>query len=406
MKILLYATFPTQSNGYARIANNIANYLSEYPDVDIYYFGITGYDENLVRRYIHPRIRLMNVIQNSPSKDAYGVDLIVDAINDIRPDIVMIYNDILVISRILSKINTIDRTLIKFKVYTYIDLVYKFENTNIILSIDKSTDRFFVFSECWLKNMIDIGVSESKIFVLKHCLDTKNIYRVDVNNARRILGIHEEDFIILNINRNTHRKAIDITVSSFLRFLKRQYCDPRIKLYLNSFKEQNSYDILEIIKVECLLLKLDYEKIIYNHVLISANPIMTDEIVNQLYNACDVGINTCYGEGFGLCNLEHASVGKPQVMSMVGALVDIFNDGHCKLIQPRTRIYIPPVMDKTGGYLEICHPDDFADALEYYYLNKEQRLEDGEFYINKIIREYNWNDVIKEFYENHIKIGS
>jgi glycosyltransferase involved in cell wall biosynthesis len=386
------------------MANSITNYLSEYPDVDVYYFGITAYEESLVKRYIHPRIRLMNVLKNSPSKDPYGEDLIVDVIRDCDPDIVMLYNDILVISRILNQIDTIDKFTRKFKVYTYIDLVYKFENSDIILSIDKSTDRFFVFSECWIKNMVDIGVMESKIYVLRHCLDTKNIYRVDVKTARKILGVHDEDFIILNINRNTHRKAIDITISSFLRLLKRHNCDSRIKLYLSSHKTEVSYDILEILKVECFLLKLDYQKIIYEHVLISTAPFMTDEIVNYLYNACDVGINTCYGEGFGLCNLEHASVGKPQVMSKVGALVDIFNQGHCKLVEPRNRIYTPPVMDRVGGYLEICHPEDFADALEYYYLNKEKRLEDGEFYRNKIMKEYNWNNVMKEFYDNHIKI--
>lgn len=400
MKILFYATYPTQSNGYARIGNNIANYLADKNEVEVYYFGITAYDQNLVERFVHPNIKLINVFTNSPSNNAYGDDLIVDAIQQISPDIVMIYNDILVITRMIDRINTIPKT---FQIYTYIDLVYKYENTEIIHFIDKSTDKFFVFSECWGKNLTDIGISENKIFMLKHGIDSKNIFHINTEIARKRIGLPKDDFVVLNINRNTHRKAIDITVSSFLRFLKRHNCDQRIKLYLTSNREPSSYDILELLRVECLQLGLNYYKIIHEHVLISNTTIMTDEMVNLLYNACDVGLNTCYGEGFGLCNLEHASLGKPQVMSGVGGLKDIFREDHCQLIEPRVRIYIPPALDRTGGYMEICHPDDFADALDYYYLNIEKRLEDGEFYSKRITDEYNWINILDEFYENHIK---
>ena len=90
-------------------------------------------------------------------------------------------------------------------------------------------------------------------------------------------------------------------------------------------------------------------------------------------------------------------------MSAVGALRDIFDSKHAKLIQPRVKIYSPTMLDLTGGYLEICHPDDFADALEYYYLHPEKRLEDGEYSSKKIHEEYNWSDILDEFYENHIK---
>lgn len=400
MKILFYATYPTQTNGYARIGNNITNYLASKENVEVYYFGITAFTQDTGERPIHPNIKLINVVEQSPSKNAYGDDLIVPAIQQIQPDIIFLYNDILVISRMLNQINTVPKT---FQIYTYIDLVYNYENTEIIQFIDKYTDRFFVFSECWKKNLSSIGVSEDKMFILKHGLDTSKVSKINQEIARKIIGLPLDDFIVLNINRNTHRKAIDITVGSFLRFLKRQNCDPRIKLYLTSNKEPSSYDVLEILRVECIQLNLNYQKIIFEHVLISAQSIMTDQLVNHLYNASDLGINTCYGEGFGLCNLEHASVGKPQVISGVGALRDIFDEGHCKLIEPCMKIYIPPTLDMTGGYMEICGTEDFVDALEEYYLNKEKRLEDGKFYEEKIPREYNWNNILEEFYENHIK---
>jgi glycosyltransferase involved in cell wall biosynthesis len=400
MKILFYATHPTQSNGYARVGNNISNYLASKENVEVYYFGITAYTENILGRYIHPNIRLINVFEQSPSKNAYGDDLIVPAIQKIQPDIVFLYNDILVITRMLEQIRTIPKT---FQIYTYIDLVYEYEHTQLIQYIDEWTDKFFVFSECWKKNLCLIGVREDKMFLLKHGLDTDKIQKIDKDLSRKEIGLALDDFIVLNLNRNTHRKGIDVTISAFLRFLKKHSCDSRIKLYLTGNKEPSSYDNLEILKVECIQLNLDYYKVIHEHVLISTQAIMTDQIVNYLYNACDVGINTCFGEGFGLCSLEHAAVGKPQVIAGVGALRDIFQEGHCQLVEPVGKIYIPTILDKTGGYLEICRVEDFADALDDYYLNKEKRYEDGKFYEEKIPKEYKWDDILNEFYENHIK---
>ncbi len=39
MKVLIVATFPTLSTGYARIANRIGNYLANIPGVEVWHFG-------------------------------------------------------------------------------------------------------------------------------------------------------------------------------------------------------------------------------------------------------------------------------------------------------------------------------------------------------------------------------
>jgi len=40
----------------------------------------------------------------------------------------------------------------------------------------------------------------------------------------------------------------------------------------------------------------------------------SDELLNKIYNACDIGINTADGEGWGLVPFEHASCKKAQVL--------------------------------------------------------------------------------------------
>ena len=55
-------------------------------------------------------------------------------------------------------------------------------------------------------------------------------------------------------------------------------------------------------------------------------------VINYIYNFCDVGLNSGLGEGFGLPNAEHASLGKPQIVPDHSALSELYSD--CGLLVP------------------------------------------------------------------------
>ena len=38
------------------------------------------------------------------------------------------------------------------------------------------------------------------------------------------------------------------------------------------------------------------------------------DMLNTIYNVCDVGVNTCKGEGWGLVNFEHVACKIAQVI--------------------------------------------------------------------------------------------
>lgn len=66
---------------------------------------------------------------------------------------------------------------------------------------------------------------------------------------------------------------------------------------------QSGYDIINQVKINCIKYNLDYETIVNNHIFISnstSTTYISDQMLNDLYNCCDIGINTCVGEGFGL----------------------------------------------------------------------------------------------------------
>jgi glycosyltransferase involved in cell wall biosynthesis len=56
------------------------------------------------------------------------------------------------------------------------------------------------------------------------------------------------------------------------------------------------------------------------------------DTLNTIYNAVDVGVNTCKGEGWGLVNFEHAACRVAQIVPDHTSCKEIF-DGYGKLIR-------------------------------------------------------------------------
>ena len=137
MKILFFASDPNLSIGYSRIGNILTNYLSKTGH-KIYYFAISNFKTNLIDRYIDPNITIIDALEEEKklgNNELYGVNSICDQIEKIQPDILFLYNDIIVISRIFN--NFIEKKIEKnFKIYTYLDLVYPYEKINLIKHVD------------------------------------------------------------------------------------------------------------------------------------------------------------------------------------------------------------------------------------------------------------------------------
>ena len=406
-KLLFYATYPNQPIGYAKIGWTLANFLAslEYeglPKYEVYYFGISNFDGQRINRFIDPKIKMIDVLEEEKkinSTELYGVDIITKFIEEIKPDIFFIYNDLIVTNRLLIELSKYPKF---YKTFVYIDLVYPYERLDLIKNMDKHSDRIFVFSEFWKQNLIEMDLNTDKIYLLPHGFSSNVLHKVSQEEARLKAGLQNDWFVVLNTNRNTYRKALDISISSFLRFLKQNNLNEKIKMFVNfTFNNNEGYDILALIELECKKLDLPYDYIIHNTILcFPNNGYISDEYINYIYNACDVGINTCVGEGFGLCNMEQAGLDIPQVVTETGGLIDIFKpycEGFPFLVKPVTTIHISKLQDSHGGYIDITNPDDFVKALQYYYDNPEKRIYEG-FKLGRYIRQkYNWNKILSQF---------
>ena len=107
---------------------------------------------------------------------------------------------------------------------------------------------------------------------------------------------------------------------------------------------------------------------------LSVNPlgsrIVGDDELNLLYNACDVGINTAMGEGWGLVSCEHGAAGAAQIVPDHTACAELWR-GRAELVPP-ARSYVPEFSPLEMGEVS---PEDVAQALEALYRDPVRRQE-------------------------------
>lgn len=397
MHVFFCSTSTSQTTGYARIGYVVINYLASQGH-KVTHFAFQQYTSPIEKeRPLHPNIEVIDVTALDP-QTTFGYSIIAKEVRERSPDMVLVYNDMVVTSHIITALQCLPKT---FRFVSYLDVVYPYQDLALLRHIIHHSDRVFVFSQMWKDHFESMGFPKERIEVFPHGFDTKTFYAIPKSVARQKLGLRDTDFIVLNTNRNSYRKALDIAIRAFLICLKRSEMADDLRLMLNCRMDiTEGYDILQLIEIECLKLGLDMSRVVNHHVLQLPMPgLILDEMVNVLYNACDVGINTCVGEGFGLCNLEHAGLGAPQIVTDVGGLSDIFAR-HGVRIPVATRIRLARMVDTHSGEISITKAEDFAEALWMYYSDRARCAADGQT-LKKHIREtYSWPKLLRQFHED------
>jgi glycosyltransferase involved in cell wall biosynthesis len=116
-----------------------------------------------------------------------------------------------------------------------------------------------------------------------------------------------DGFLVLNSNRAYDRKRLDLTIAGFAQFSRTRPC---AYLYLNACglgtrQRQELEAAAETSGAS--------GRVLINPLNPSGNP-LPDRTLNLLYNACEVGVTTAMGEGWGLGTFEHAATGAAQIV--------------------------------------------------------------------------------------------
>ena len=145
---------------------------------------------------------------------------------------------------------------------------------------------------------------------------------MELGKNKKVVEMSYDDlFRVFNGNRNQFRKRIDITCEAFAKFAVDK---PEARMYLHMGLKDQGWDIMPLFSREMRKQGLDPNGRIIMTTNTQDPPNVEVDMLNTIYNACDVGVNTCKGEGWGLVNFEHAACKVAQVVPNHTSCKEIF----------------------------------------------------------------------------------
>ena len=300
-KILWYGDV-LSNTGFARVTHSILEHLHKNHELVVYGINYNG-DPHTLPYKVYPA-------SAGNAQDRFGIGRFPLVVEQEKPDFVICLNDIWIVNQVWERIHFLQPTLgFKFIPYFPIDSEWYISS---MLRFVKDWDFSITFTIEQAQRIIAHGIAPKMLGVLPHGLDVDKFFPIEQDEARKSLGIPLDKFIVLNANRNQPRKRIDLTIKAFAEFAVDK---PNACLYLHMGEKDLGWDVRSLFDSEMSRKNLTSDSRLF---MTSANIDYTnappDELLNRIYNACDVGINTADGEGWGLIPFEHASCRKAQVV--------------------------------------------------------------------------------------------
>ena len=374
-KILFWGDSPTHATGFSNVMHNIITNLPK-DEYDVYVLGINYNGE---QHYFPYKIYTVEKRQDNP----VGVLSFMSVMKETDFDIIFIISDAWVID---GMVPFIKESGTKAKLVAYIPVDAEDHDPEWYSKLD-------IFSKVVMYNKFGLDVAKEAApnlpyDVIPHGIDAR-FHKLDdkLEIRKKIFPDRPElwnAFIFLNANRNQPRKRLDITLRAFKKFARDK---KNVYLYLHCGVKDVHVDLMRISR------KLGIEdKLIFTSRGEGAQNIPVEDL-NLIYNACNVGLNTGVGEGFGLCNVEHALTGAPQVIPKHSALIDIHKD---------TGVFIPADIDFTLEFISVTAKlvlvDDVVNAMSRIYRDKVLYRKLSEKSTKKFSSlEYSWEEIGKEW---------
>lgn len=415
LRVLFCGTYPIgQSNGYSRVVYYISKFLGQHTnDLQVTIYGFQNYKQTSgseARNDISSDIRLHDALAHeNPRKNGFGEKEIGQFLKQNPQDVVIIFNDMVITSAltqtIVKELSPEERK--KFKLVSYMDQVYPFQKKQYIEILNTYFDAVIAFTPYWRDVVTkQLGLrKDMPTYYFPHGFDHVLYHPIPKKYARLYHNLPQDAFVVLQLNRNVPRKRLDYTMMAWAqvveKHLQAKKTQPNktwrpMKLMIAT-QLQGFWDLIEIYEHELAKRGISFD-IGKEYLASCPRPQqMSDRDINILYNACDIGLNTCEGEGFGLCQFEHAAVGCPQVAPNVGGFKEFLHAKNSLLVEPKWTYYIDKQRDGIGGLAEVGDPKDYAEAIWKYYTNPALVAKHGATARKEILTHYRWQTMVDYF---------
>lgn len=391
-KFMLVSTHCHQYTGYSKVCWGLIRQLAKQHEwLDVVHFGFQKFPNQRFApdyRPYPPNVKVIDAAaMEKPFEQGFGFKQLPDVIRKEKPNVVMIYNDMSVVGKFIMEIEKsgIPRN---FQLWVYVDQVYNTQLQGYLDMLNMKVDRIFTFTNGWKQCLKDQGVTRP-VDVLLHGFESDTFKPLVKSEVRKKMGIPDQAFIYLNMNRNQPRKRYDIMIMAFVELIVKYPTKPIFLMCICDKGEKGGWWLFELYQRELKMRGVPLEQFGNRLMLSSQDMTFTDEMVNEFYNAADVGVNTADGEGWGLCNFEQMGVGVPQVVPAIGGFKEFCKSDNSVLVEAKNRYYLPSVYSPVGGEATAVDPHEFCLGMEEYLLDSEKRRAHGEA-AKKTVLGYTW----------------
>ena len=369
--------------GFARVTENVLSRLQEQYEIVVLSHNWWGDPTPLQSKYkMYPS---SNRFQTAP----FGEDRIREVVEKEKPDIVFTINDMWIINEQYKRIKDLhDQKLFKFVGYAPMD---SYGWTGCLDETANDWDGVISYTEFGAHEFIRGGIRKP-ITIIPHGITANQFYPMDKAEARKRLNLKDDIFIVFNGNRNQFRKRIDITVEGFAKFAKDK---PDTQLYLHMGLKDQGWDVMPLFARAMQREGIDPNGRIILTAQTQGPPNVEVDFLNAIYNAVDIGVNTCKGEGWGLVSHEHAACRVAQVVPNHTSCKEIF-EGYGRLIR------CDHVDVDTNYAREMPCPssDHLAAILTELYEDREKLAATAELcYLRATEERFNWDTIAHQFGE-------
>ena len=379
MAKILYCGDAFVETGFGRVAEYLLPALAEEHEVSVLAVNHHGDPHPETKKYnVYPAMLY--------GSDPFGSHRIANIVQAIKPDLIWVTNDIWIALQLWEQVKGLKEQLgFKWFVYTPIDSYGLFPE---LAAPMMEWDGVATYTEFAKKELELMGYTKS-INVIGHGTDFTKFFPLDRDECRQKLGVPKDAFVVFNGNRNQPRKRIDLTIKAFIKFAKDK---DDARLWLNMGSKDLGWELVPLFKRVARDEGYDPTgKLILTSPHFSVDNCLPIEQLNQVYNAADIGINTCIGEGWGLVNSEHGSTGVMQVVPDHTSLAEIFDE------VPRIVCNASETDRNYGLERMLPDPDSAASILSYYYENRDLLKKDGQWCQKRLREEpFTWPYIQKQ----------
>lgn len=350
MAKILYCGDAAVQTGFGRVAENLLPELAKEHEIVVLAVNWWG-DPNELPYRMYPAI--------AGGSDPYGSHRMQEILMKERPDFVFAVNDIWILNNLWKVAKPLKQQL-GFKWYGYFPTdSYGFFPE--VFEACKEWDGMATYTDFGLEEVRKAGC-EMPCDVIPHGIDRETFFPVKKEDAREALGVSKDLFFVFNGNRNQPRKRIDLTIKAFITFALDK---PDARLWLNMGSKDQGWDLIPLFKRVARDMGYDPAgKLLLTSRNFDVTNCLPKEKLNLVYNACDVGVNTCIGEGWGLVNFEHAATATAQIVPDHTSLKEIFHG------IPRIPIESWEVDCNYGLDRGVPSLDALVQILNHYYENR------------------------------------